>query len=78
MRNGFVYDEINMFGLSAPDIEVLSQRYYSQCAEDIIVISILKALSMRGSFDFLQSDILRLAPIIPLPPVRRMLIATEN
>lgn len=77
MRNSFVYDEINMFGLSAPDIEVLAQRYYSQCAEDLIVISILKALSMRGSFDLSAERYLEIGANHPIATSATYLLSLE-
>lgn len=77
MRNIFVYDEIEKFGLKAPDIEVLSQRYYSQCAEDIIVVSILKALAARRRFDLSTERYLEIGANHPVATSATYLLSLE-
>nr|WP_236765603.1 glycosyltransferase [Agrobacterium tumefaciens] len=66
-----------MFGLSVPDIEVLAQRYYSQCAEDLIVVSILKALSIRGRFDLSIERYLEIGANHPIATSATYLLSLE-
>ncbi|SOC92071.1 methyltransferase, FkbM family [Rhizobium sp. AN5] len=72
-----MYDEVKMFGLSVPDIEVLAQRYYSQCAEDLIVVSILKALSIRGRFDLSIERYLEIGANHPIATSATYLLSLE-
>lgn len=46
-KNGFVYEACERLGVRLPDIDALSQPYYGQCAEDLIVVALLRALSER-------------------------------
>ncbi|MBP2613430.1 hypothetical protein ACI2J5_25930 [Agrobacterium pusense] len=77
MRNSFVYNEIDKFGLSPPDIEALAQRYYAQCAEDLIVVSILKALSARRHFDLSAERYLEVGANHPIATSATYLLSLE-
>ncbi|MCZ7891831.1 glycosyltransferase [Agrobacterium salinitolerans] len=77
MRNSFVYNEIEKFGLSPPDIDVLAQRYYAQCAEDLIVVSILKALSARRHFDLSAERYLEVGANHPIATSATYLLSLE-
>ncbi|MCZ7857773.1 glycosyltransferase [Agrobacterium salinitolerans] len=77
MRNSFVYNEIEKCGLRSPDIEVLAQRYYAQCAEDLIVVSILKALSARRHFDLSAERYLEVGANHPIATSATYLLSLE-
>lgn len=49
--NKNVTDEITAKGLSSPSIDVLSPVFFGQCAEDYIVLSMLRALAASESID---------------------------
>lgn len=49
--NTFVYDEIDRLGTSTPDIKVEAQPYFGQCAEDLIVVSLIRGLCEREGLD---------------------------
>lgn len=49
--NTFVYEEISRVGASAPDIQVEAQPYFGQCAEDLIVVSLIQGLCEREGID---------------------------
>lgn len=45
--NPFVYEECLSSAVKFPDIPVLLNEHYAQCAEDVIVLSILQAIESR-------------------------------
>jgi FkbM family methyltransferase len=51
MLNPFVYESIDAQSLGQPDIDVSLVRHFAQCAEDLIVASLLRALAAEHSLD---------------------------
>jgi hypothetical protein len=49
--NQNVYELIGSAGMKTPDIPVFAVRYFGQCAEDIIVLAIIRALCAREGLD---------------------------
>ena len=49
--NGFVYEECFKQDIKAPDIPVFSKEYVGQCAEDLVVISLLRAIALRSNIN---------------------------
>lgn len=51
MLNPFIYEIIDRQSLPRPDIEVPLVRHFAQCAEDVIVVSILRAIAAERSLE---------------------------
>lgn len=51
MRNQFVYDACRALQITEPDIEVHARPHFAQCAEDLIVVSMVRALASIEGFD---------------------------
>jgi len=46
-NNDFVYEQIKEFERPLPFFEVSCNEHYGQCAEDLIVLSLVKAFATR-------------------------------
>ncbi|MCZ7851180.1 glycosyltransferase [Agrobacterium salinitolerans] len=77
MINQFVYNEIDALSLSRPDIEVAATPHFAQCAEDVIVLSILRALAQRESFDLSSQRYLEIGANHPVATSATYLLRKE-
>ncbi len=77
MINQFVYDEIQALSLSLPDIDVAATPHFAQCAEDVIVLSILQALAQRESFDLSTQRYLEIGANHPVATSATYLLRKE-
>ncbi len=59
-RNSFIYQKCEELGLRPPDIEPQLNVHYGQCAEDLIVMSLLRAWSARTGTDLSQERYLEI------------------
>ncbi len=65
-RNSFIYEACKTLDVPFPDIEVLDQPYFGQCAEDLIVVSLLRALAARTGTDLTQMHYLEVGANHPI------------
>ncbi len=66
MRNSYVYNEIEAFSLSEPDIEVTMTEHFAQRGEDLIVAAILKALAQAHGLNLLDERYLEIGANHPI------------
>ena len=65
-KNSFVYETCENLDVRFPDIEVLNQPHFGQCAEDLIVMSMLRALAARTGADLTQMRYLEIGANHPV------------
>lgn len=64
--NDFVIEECLKHGVQGPDIPVYAQETFAQCSEDIIVISILRALALRKKYNLCDKRYLEIGANHPI------------
>lgn len=64
--NVSIYEDIEKFGLKAPDIAVPHTSSYGQCAEDIIVCAALRALAFKEQLDLSKEFYLEIGANHPI------------
>lgn len=64
--NTFVYNECFSNDVQAPDIPVYARPYFGQCAEDLIVVAILKAISVRENVNLAEQRYLEIGANHPI------------
>lgn len=77
MDNYFINNEIEVLGISMPDIEIHAQKYFAQCAEDIIVMALLKALAQRDGVDLSRERYLEVGANHPVASSATYLLGLE-
>lgn len=77
MRNSFVYESIKQLALAEPDIEVLAQRHFAQCAEDIIVVALLKSIAHQLGIDLSGEQYLEIGANHPIATSATYLMNVE-
>jgi hypothetical protein len=56
--NPFVYEKIYQFDVKSPTIPSLLEEQYAQCAEDLIILALLKAMCTTGRLKDISNTIL--------------------
>lgn len=74
--NVYVRNEIDCLGLAAPDIPVMSPVHFGQCAEDYLVLSMLRALSDREGIDLSQHKYIEIGANHPVATSSTYLLYT--
>ena len=77
MRNPFIDDVISEHGLSPPDIEVQARRHFAQCAEDVIVLALLRSLADREGLDLRAERYLEIGANHPVSTSATYLLHAE-
>lgn len=77
MRNSFVYDACAKLSLPEPDIEATARPSYAQCAEDVIVIAVLRALAATEALDLGKERYLEIGANHPVATSATYLLHSE-
>lgn len=64
--NTFVYDACFEQDVKVPDIPAFARRYFGQCAEDLIVVALLRALATREGLDLTRERYLEIGANHPI------------
>lgn len=78
MRNPFVADAISSFGLAQPDIDVPARPYFAQCAEDVIVLALLRSVADREGLDLTAERYLEIGANHPIATSATYLLHVEQ
>ena len=77
MLNPFVYESIDAQSLGRPDIDVPLVRHFAQCAEDLIVTSLLRAIAAESSLDLSTERYLEIGANHPIATSATYLLREE-
>lgn len=75
--NPFIYQACSDGAIRTPDIPVHARRHFGQCAEDLIIASLLRALVAREGTDLTEQRYLEIGANHPIATSATYLLSTE-